>query len=115
MFRPDDVGSMRRTEDDEAGAHYRGGSAATGSLEGQEHGWGQKDTADGREHAHSHVWDAWLDIVLSNILEVEVALESGKPAEERDHQLCERGVHIHKKPALDVLGRKAAKAVGKAC
>lgn len=102
------------TKDDESSAHSRGESAATGSLKSQEHGRGEKDATDGREHAHGHIWHARLEIVLANVLEVEVSVEAGQEAKEGDHQLRERGVDVHEEFALDVLGSKAAEAVGRA-
>lgn len=103
--------ARRPTKDDETSAHCGGEGAATGGLEGQEHGWGQEDTANGREHAHGDVWDVRLEIVLSNVLEVEAPVEAGEPAEEGNHELGERGVYVHEEFALDVFGSEAAEAV----
>lgn len=107
------LGEEAVLEDDEGGAEGGSRSSATRSLEGQEHGRNKKNTADGREQSHGDVGNLGLEVVLANILEIEISIETGEPANEGDEHLGERGVNIHEESALDVLGGKATKAVGK--
>lgn len=106
-----DLLSIRRTEDDKTSSQEGGGATASSCLECKEHGRSQKDTADGREHAHGNIRNARLDVVLSNLLEVKVAVKPSEPAEEGNHELGEGRVDVHEELALDVLGCEAAEAV----
>jgi len=98
-------------EDDEACAKCRGRSAATSSLQCEEHSRGQEDAAQSGKQAHGDIWNAGLDVILANLLEVEISIKSSQPAEEGDHQFRERGVNIHEEAAFDVLGSKTTEAV----
>lgn len=103
--------SFRRTEYDKTSSHEGSGATASSRLKSEEHGRSQKDTADSREHAHGDIWNARLDVVLSNLLEIEATVEPSEPAEEGNHELCEGWVDVHEELALDVLGSEAAEAV----
>jgi len=64
------------TKDDQACSQRRSRSSASSSLQSQEHGWHKKDTADSRQQSHRNVRHSWLEVVLSNVFEVEFAIES---------------------------------------
>jgi hypothetical protein len=98
------------TKDDEASAHGGREGPTPSSLECQEHGRRQKNTAQRGEQAHSYIWDTRLDVVLANLLEVEVAIETGQPAKQSDEELCQGRVDVHEELALDILGREAPEA-----
>ncbi len=57
------------------------------ALSGEEHGRGEQGAAEGGQQAHGHVGHAGLDVVLADLLEVELAVEAGEPAGERDEEL----------------------------
>ena len=100
------------TEDDETCSQSCGGSTAASGLESKEHGGDSQDTANSREQAHCNIWDAGLQVVFANVLEVEVAVESTQPARQSNEHLCERRVNVHEELAFDVLGRESTKAEG---
>lgn len=104
------MGFVKLTEDDQGSTKGSRGSAAAGSLQGQENGRDKKDTAERRKHAHSNVRDTGLQIVLADLLEVEAAVEAGEPTEEGDHELRKRRVNVHEELALDVLRRESTEA-----
>jgi hypothetical protein len=98
------------TKDDETCSQGCGGGTTAGSLESQEHGGNGQDTADGGEQTHGNVWHTGLQVVLANVLEIEVAVESTQPAGQGNKHLCERRVNVHEELALDVLGRESTEA-----
>lgn len=103
--------SLRRTKNDKTGSHESGGATASSCLECEEHGRSQKDAANSREHAHGNIRNTRFNVVLSNLLEVEVAVEPSEPAEESNHEFGEGRVDVHEELALDVLGSEATEAV----
>lgn len=100
------------TEDDQTGSHQSRSGAAPGGLESQKHEGSEQDTADGREHAHGDVGNAGLEVILANVLEVEVAVETSQPTGESDEHFGQRRVDIHEEFALDVFRSEATKTVG---
>jgi hypothetical protein len=40
--------------------------------------------------------------ILSNLLEIELAIESSEPSGEGNQHLCERWMHVHEEAAFDV-------------
>ena len=103
--------AMKLTEDDQRGTESSGGSAATRSLQSQEDGRNEENTADGREGSHGDIGDTWLQVILADLLKVEAAIESSQPPEESDHKLRQWRVNIHKELSLDVFRSKTTKAV----
>ncbi|KAI9163621.1 LOW QUALITY PROTEIN: hypothetical protein HJFPF1_05242 [Paramyrothecium foliicola] len=99
-----------RTKDDEASTHSRGHGSAADRLQGEVHAGDDENTADGREQSHGDVGDARLEVVLSNVLEIEAAVETRQPTGEGDEHLGQRRMHIHEEFALDILGREATEA-----
>ena len=65
---------MKLTEDDQRGTESSGGSAATRSLQSQEDGRNEENTADGREGSHGDIGDTWLQVILADLLKVEAHL-----------------------------------------
>lgn len=98
------------TENDQPSSQGRSGGTATGSLESQEHGGNGQDTADSREQAHCNVWDTGLQVVLADVLEVEVAVESSQPTGQSNEHLRERRVDVHEELALDVFRGESTEA-----
>jgi hypothetical protein len=98
------------TEDNQASTHCSSGGSATGRLERQEHSWHQEDTTDSRQHSHSDIWHAWSEVILSDILEIEVAIKSSQPSGECKKKLCKWGVNVHKELSLDVFGCETTEA-----
>ena len=84
---------------------------APGSLQSQEQQRHRKHAHDRWKHAHRNVWYSRLEIVFPNILEVKIAIKSTEPSRKRNQEFGKRGVHIHKKPALDILGRETTETV----
>ena len=95
-------------EDYQSRAERRSGCLAARSLQCEVHDRDSQYTADSRQKSHGHIGHARLNVVLSNILEIEVSIEAGQPTSESDQELGERRVNIHEELALDVLARKAA-------
>ena len=106
------LGKETVLKDDQRGTQGSSGCTTANGLEGQEHGGNQQDTADSREHSHGHVRDAGLEVILANVLEIEVSVETGEPTEEGDQHLCQWGVYVHEEAALDVLGSETTETVG---
>lgn len=103
--------TVTQTKDDGTGTESSGKGAASGCFQREEHGRDQEDTTDSREKAHGDIWDTRLEVVLSDLLEVEVAIESSEPAEQSNEKLREWGMNVHEEFALDVFGREATEAV----
>lgn len=103
-----------RTKDNQTCAEGSSGCTATSSLQSQEHGGSEKDTADGREQTHGDIGDTGLEVILANILEVKISIKAGQVAEKGDHKLGQRGVDVHEEFAFDVLGSETAEAVAAA-
>lgn len=98
------------TKDDQTSSHSSCEGAASGSLQCQEHGWNQEDAAEGRKHAHGNIWDLGLDVILSNLLKVEIAVEARKPPKKCDEELGQGRVHVHEELPLDVFRRETTEA-----
>lgn len=94
-------------KDDQSRAERRGGRLAARSLQREEHDRHSQYTTDGRQKSHGDIGHARLDVVLSDILEVEVSIESGQPTGECDQELGKRRVYIHEELALDVFAGEA--------
>jgi hypothetical protein len=105
----DEAGLSDKTvlEDDQSRAECRSGRLAARSLQCKVHDRHSQYTANGRQKPHGHIGHTRLDVVLSNILEIEVSIEAGQPTSESDQELGERRVNVHEELALDVLARKA--------
>jgi hypothetical protein len=103
--------AWERTKNDEASAHECSHCTATESLECQEHEGNEKDTAESREQAHCNVWNTGLDVVLANLLEVEAAVEAGKPSRQGDEHLGQGRVNVHEELALDIFRSETTEAM----
>lgn len=68
------------TENQESSAESSCHSSTASSLESQEHGRNGHNAHDSWEHAHSHIWHVRLQVILSNVLEVEISIESSQPS-----------------------------------
>jgi hypothetical protein len=101
---------MSLTKDNKTGSQSSSCSTAACSFEREEHGRDGQDTADGRQQAHSDIWNTWLQVIHANVLEVEAAIESTEPSSQSDEEFCEGWVYVHEEPALDILGCKSTKA-----
>ena len=99
------------TKDNEKSSHGCDHGAASSSLESQEHSWNQENTADSWQRSHPDVWNIWLEVILSDLLEVEVSVEAAEPSRKSNEEFSKRWVDIHEESALDVLGSETAKAV----
>ena len=105
----DETGLSDQTvlEDDQGRAERGRGCLAARGLQSEVHDRHSQYTADGRQESHGHIGHTRLDVVLSNILEIEVSIEAGQPSSESDQELGKRRVNIHEELALDVLAREA--------
>ena len=102
--------TVPRTEHDQCSPHGSCGGSTTSSFEREEHGRNSQNTHYGRQKSHCDVRHAWFHVVFANVLEIEVAIESGQPTRQSDQELCEGRVNVHEELALDVLGRESTEA-----
>lgn len=98
------------TKDNQQSSHGCDHSAASSGLEGQEHCWHQKDTADSWQSSHPDVWYIWLKVIFSDLLEVKVSVEATEPSSKGDEELSKWWVNVHEESALDVFRCEATKA-----
>lgn len=101
----------RRTEDDKTSTHSCSHGTAANGLEGHEHEGSEENTTDSREQSHGDIWDTGLEVVLANVLEVEVTIETSQPTGQGDEHLGQGRVDVHEELALEVLGSETTEAV----
>jgi hypothetical protein len=71
------------TEDEETGTKRSSGSLAASRLQSKKDHWDGEYTEQTGQHANSRIRHARLKVVLSNVLEVEVAIETRQPRSQR--------------------------------
>ena len=80
------------------------------SLQREEHDRDRHNAHERRNQSHRNVRHPRLHIVLPNVFEVEITVETGEPSSKRDQKFGQWWVHVHEEAALNVLGREATEA-----
>lgn len=76
---------------------------AAHGFQGEIHGGDGENTQESGQQTHCDVRDLGFEVVLANVLEIKVAIETRQPAGEGDEQFGEGRVDIHEEAALDVF------------
>jgi hypothetical protein len=91
------------TEKDEGRRESGDNGRVTGLLHDGVHERDREGAENGRERTHADVGHMVVRIRVTNVLEVEVSVETHEPTGEAEEHLCERRMHVEVVLTFDVL------------
>jgi hypothetical protein len=95
------------TKDDQASSHGCRHGAAPSSFQGKKHEGGEKNATNCGKHAHGDVWNTGFEVVLADLLEIKLSIETSEPTSEGNEHLGKGRVNVHEETTLYVLRSKS--------
>lgn len=90
--------------------HSSSHGPTAGSLQSQEYHWDCHHTHECWKEPHCHIWNTGFKVILSNVLEIEVPIETSHPSRKSQEQLCQWWMDIHEEFAFNVFRSEPTEA-----